>query len=131
MSSFHNQVEHMFSQSQVAIDTIGRESLYVLEKSGTAITKEPGIDTEFAKTLLKSYKENLQELKTLIDASPIYDNSFFDYEFKTLLFAIDKLLLAIGNIRNEEDELEASIYQSHIRKQDDKIRSAIEEDEQS
>lgn len=121
----------MFSKSQIAIDTIGRESLYVLEKSGTAITKEPGTDTEFAKSLLRSYKENFQELKSLIDASPIYDNSFFDHEFKTLFFAIDKLLLAIGNIRNEEDELEASIYQSHIRKQDDIIRSAIEEDEQT
>ena len=46
-----------------------------------------------------------------------------------MLFAIDKLILAIGNIRNERDLIEASIYQSHLINQDDSIRTAIEEAE--
>lgn len=119
----------MFSKSKIAIDTIGPESLYVLEKSRSAIFKETGVDTDLAKTLLKSHKKNFQKLKSIIDETPIYDNSYFDYEFKTMFYAIDKLLLAIENIKNEDDELEAVIFQSHLRNQDDKIRQVIEEAE--
>lgn len=119
----------MFSKSEVAINTIGLESLYVLEKSRTALYKQPGTDTEFAKNLLQSYKQKFQELELIIQSSPIYDYSFFEHEFKTMLFAIDKLILAIGNIRNEKDLIEASIYQSHLSNQDDSIRTAIEEAE--
>ncbi|WP_111859390.1 hypothetical protein [Acinetobacter sp. CFCC 10889] len=119
----------MFSTSKIAIETIGPESLYVLEKSGSAIFKEPGVDTDLAKSLLKSHKENFQKLKAVIDQKSIYDNSYFDYEFKTMFYAIDKLLLAIENIKNEDDELEAVIFHKHICKQNDKIRKAIEESE--
>ncbi|MDO7353937.1 hypothetical protein Q5X30_05395 [Acinetobacter baumannii] len=119
----------MLSKSKIVIDCIGQESLYVLEKSGSAIYKTPGVDTNVAKDLLKSYKEGLQKLKTIIDSSPSYDNSYYDFEFKTMIYAIDKLLLAIGNIKSEDDEIEAAIFQSYLRKQDESIRKTIEEEE--
>lgn len=120
----------MISESKVVIENIGKESMYVLEKSGTAIFKDPGVDTDLAKSLLESYKTGLLKLKTVIDNSPIYDNSYFDFEFKTMIYAIDKLLLAIGNIKSDDDEIEASIFQSYLRKQDKSIRAAIEEAEE-
>ena len=117
----------MFSKAKLAIDTIGPESLYVMEKSRSAIFKNPGVDTNLAKTLLQSHKEKFQKLKSIIDQSPIYNDSYIDYEFKTMFYAIDKLLLAIENISNENDEFEAVIFQSHFCKQDDTIRRIIEE----
>lgn len=120
----------MISESKIVIENIGKESMYVLEKSGTAIFKDPGVDTDLAKSLLVSYKTGLLKLKTVIDNSPIYDNSYFDFEFKTMIYAIDKLLLAIGNIKSDDDEIEASIFQSYLRKQDKSIRTAIEEAEE-
>lgn len=119
----------MLSKSKIVIDCIGPESLYVLEKSGSAIYKTPGVDTNFAKDLLRSYKEGLQKLKTIIDNSSFYDSSYYNFEFKTMIYAIDKLLLAIGNIKSEDDEIEAAIFQSYLRKQDESIRKTIEEEE--
>lgn len=46
-----------------------------------------------------------------------------------MIYAIDKLLLAIGNIKSEDDEIEAAIFQSYLRKQDESIRKTIEEEE--
>lgn len=120
----------MIPISKVATDNIGPESMYLQEKTGSAIWKEPGADTELVISLLKSYKERLLKLKTVIDSSSIYDNSYFDFEFKTMIFAIDKLILLIGNIKSEEDQLEASIYRSHLCEQDYSIRKALQEIEE-
>jgi len=119
----------MISKSEIAKKTIGAESLYVLEKSGAAIFKEPDVDVEFAMRLLSSYQDGFTKLKQEIDQSNIYDNSYFDYEFETLLFAIKKLIALLSQERTPEQNIEASIYQQHIRKQDDDIRQAIEDAE--
>jgi hypothetical protein len=117
----------MTSSEKIVIDTIGRESMYVIEKTRAAIYKIPGIDTDLAKSLLMKYQEKLLLLKDEIDKSEKYDNSFFEYEFKTALHAIKKLQNYLGNICNESDELDASIMHSHIYAQDKRIRSAITE----
>ncbi|MCU4539651.1 hypothetical protein KTJ16_00460 [Acinetobacter bereziniae] len=121
----------MYSKSKVAIENIGPESLYVIEKTGSAIYKDPGIDTNLAKDYLKPYKEGFQKLKAEIDKSDVYDNSYYDYEFDTLFYAIDKLYLALGNINSEEEILEARIFHIHMSRQDDKIRRSMEESEQN
>lgn len=121
----------MFSQSDIVIKTIGRESLYVMEKSGTAIYKQPGVDVDLAINLLSNYQEGLVRLKQEVDQGSIYDNSYFDFEFTTLLFAINKLISLLGHSRTDEQDIEASIYQQHICQQDDSIRRAIEESEEN
>lgn len=118
----------MFSKSKTAINTIGQESMYVLEKSRSAIYKEANdVDIDLAKHLLETYKEKMTKLKNEIDANQLYDNTYFDYEFETLFYAIDKLLSLLGSTNTKEKELEASIYQSHICSQDEHIRQGIEE----
>ncbi len=119
----------MISKSEIAKKTIGTESLYVLEKSAAAIFREPDVDVEFAIRLLSSYQDGFTKLKQEIDQSNIYNNSYFDYEFETLLFAIKKLIALLSQERTHEQNIEASIYQQHIRKQDDDIRQAIEDAE--
>ncbi|WHP06336.1 MULTISPECIES: hypothetical protein [Acinetobacter] len=117
----------MISTAEIVVKTIGKESFYVLEKSGTAIHKESGIDTNFAKGLLQTYKEQLQTLEEKVISSQIIDHTNLEYEFKTSYYAIDKLLSLLGNINSESNTLEAMIFQSHIRHQDEHIRLAIEE----
>lgn len=121
----------MFSKSDIVIRTIGRESLYVMEKSGTAIYKQPGVDVDLAISLLSNYQEGLIKLKQEIDRGSIYDNSYFDFEFATSLFAINKLISLLSHSRTDDQDIEASIYQQHIRQQDDTIRRAIEESEEN
>lgn len=117
----------MFSKSKIAIDTIGNESFYVMEKSGTAIYKENHVDVDLAKSLILAYISKYQDLKSKIDIDPIYDNSYFDHEFETLNYALQKLHSILGNVESKEKELEASIFHQHFCKQDKKIRTAIEE----
>ena len=117
----------MFSKSKIAIETIGNESLYVMEKSGAAIYKEDHFDIDIAKELILGYIHQYQDLKSKIDSDPIYDNSYFDHEFETLTYALYKLHSILGNVDSKEKELEASIFHQHFCKQDKKIRIAIEE----
>jgi len=117
----------MISTAKIAIETIGKESFYVLENSGTAIYKENGIDIDFAKRLLLTYQEKLQGLEEKVISSQIIDHTNLGYEFKTSYHAIDKLLGLLGNINSETNTLEAMIFHSHIRHQDEHIRLAIEE----
>ncbi len=121
----------MISNSKTAIDTIGNESHYLLEKTRAAIYGVENAYLQIALSLLKDYREKLTLLKQRIDASPLYDNSYFDYEFETTFFAIDKLDSLLGRIHSKEQELEAAILHSHIAAQDDSIRRAIEETEQN
>ncbi|MFV5640733.1 hypothetical protein [Acinetobacter oleivorans] len=121
----------MISNSKTAIDTIGKESHYLLEKTRAAIFGVENAYLQIALNLLKEYREKLSLLKQRIDESPLYDNFYFDYEFETTFFAIDKLSTLLGRIHSKEQELEAVILQSHIAAQDNLIRSGIEEAEQS
>ncbi|MCZ2977913.1 hypothetical protein ACIAMG_14490 [Acinetobacter baumannii] len=120
----------MISSSKTAIDTIGRESHYLLEKTRAAIFGVENAYLQIALNLLKDYREKLTLLKQHINESPLYDNFYFDYEFETTFFAIDKLSSLLGRIHTKDQELEAAILQSHIAAQDNLIRSGIEEAEQ-
>ena len=117
----------MISQAKIVIDSIGSESFYVLEKSGTAIFKDSPIDISFAKDLLIAYKKGLVKLENDVISNESIDYTNLEYEFKTVYYAIDKLLNLLGNIDSESKTLEAMIYQQHVRNQDDHIRKAIEE----
>lgn len=119
----------MYSKSEIVKNTISQESFYILEKSGTAIHKEPGVDVELAIKLLLSYKTNLLKLKHGLDQENLYNKSFFDYEFETTLFAITKLANLLEQSRTQEQNIEASIYHKHISLQDEIIRKAIDESE--
>jgi len=121
----------MFSSSKTAIETIGQESLYVLEKTGAAIHGVDDAYLQIALTLLKDYKEKLTNLKKRVDESPLYDSTLFDYEFETMFYAIDRLYAALGNIRSKEQELEATVFHSYICAQDKRVRTWIEEVEQA
>ncbi len=120
----------MFSKSELAIEMIGRESFYILEKTGSAIYKGQCVDTTLALSLLLTYKEKLQDLKEKIDESDLYDSDVFEYAFKTIFHAISRLASLLGNISSEQDELDAVIYHSSISKQDELIRTLIEEFEE-
>ena len=120
----------MFSKSKLAIEMIGRESFYVLEKTGSAIYKGKCVDTTLALSLLQTHKEKLQDLKERIDESDVYDTDTFEYAFKTIFHAINRLAGLLGNISSEQDELDAVIYHSSICKQDELIRTLIEEFEE-
>ncbi|HFG6923725.1 hypothetical protein NQ659_09225 [Acinetobacter baumannii] len=121
----------MISNSKTAIDTIGNESHYLLEKTRAAIFGVENAYLQIALNLLKDYREKLTLLKQRIDESSLYDNFYFDYEFETTFFAIDKLSSLLGRIHTKEQELEAAILQSHIAAQDNLIRSGIEEAERN
>lgn len=121
----------MISNSKTAIDTIGKESHYLLEKTRAAIFGVENAYLQIALNLLKDYREKLILLKQRIDESSLYDNFYFDYEFETTFFAIDKLSSLLGRIHTKEQELEAAILQSHIAAQDNLIRSGIEEAERN
>ncbi|MFX9652679.1 hypothetical protein CAT67_11290 [Acinetobacter baumannii] len=121
----------MISNSKTAIDTIGKESHYLLEKTRAAIYGVENAYLQIALNLLKDYRENLTLLKQRIDGSALYDNFYFDYEFETIFFAIDKLNSLLGRIHSKDQELEAAIFHSHIAAQDNSIRRGIEEAEQS
>lgn len=120
----------MFSKSELAIEMIGRESFYILEKTGSAIYKGQCVDTTLALSLLLTHKEKLQDLKEKIDESDLYDSDVFEYAFKTIFHAIARLTSLWGNISSEQDELDAVIYHSSISKQDELIRTLIEEFEE-
>lgn len=117
----------MFSKKTIVIKTIGPESMYLLEKSRSVIYTQNIHDIDLVKDLFTHYTDGLNKLKAGIDQSVIYNESYLDYEFKTLFFAIDKLTSLLGNTESEDKRLEASIYQSHIRRQDETIRKIIEE----
>ncbi|MDN8266354.1 hypothetical protein QZK22_00715 [Acinetobacter baumannii] len=121
----------MISNSKTAIDTIGKESHYLLEKTRAAIFGVENAYLQIALNLLRDYREKLTLLKQRIDESPLYDNFYFDYEFETTFFAIDKLSSLLGRIHTKEQELEAAILQSHIAAQDNSIRNGIEEAERN
>lgn len=117
----------MISKAEIIVKTIGSESLYVLEKSRMVIYKENHTDIDFAKSLLRNYKERLENLEKEVVKDQLIDHTYLEYEFKTVYYAIDKLLNLLGNIKSENDKLEAMIFQSHIRRQDELLRSVVEE----
>lgn len=120
----------MISTSRTAIDTIGNESFYVLEKTGSAIFDDDSSYLQLALTLLKEYKIKLENLKSRIDESPLYESEQFNYEFETLFYAIDRLYNILGNTQTKQKQLEASIFHSFICSQDHRLRSWIEDSEE-
>ncbi|MGR2670819.1 hypothetical protein ACUXVT_06025 [Acinetobacter soli] len=119
----------MISTSRTAIDTIGNESFYVLEKTGSAIFDNDNAYLQIALSLLKEYKIKLGNLKIRIDENPVYDRKQFDYEFETLFYALDRLYNLLGNTQTKEKQLEATIFHSYICSQDNRLRSLIEDSE--
>lgn len=118
----------MSNLQQLVKSTIGLESMYVLEKSGSAIHKEYNcVDVDLAKTLLNSLNDNYSKLEGSIKNEEFYTDSYLAHEFQTLFLAIDKLNDFLGTKLSEKEALEASIFQQHIRKQDKYIRDAIEQ----
>lgn len=116
----------MSTLSKIVEDTIGQDSFYILEKSGNAVLDRNASTVDFAVAMLNSFKNSYQALYEQIRDQPYYHPEYYEYEFKLLFFAIDKLSRLLKMPLSEENELEASMVQSFLRSQNDALRAALQ-----
>lgn len=119
----------MISKSDFTKKHIGNESYYMIEKSLSAIHKDPEhYDVELVKKLLNTYKKGIISLNNEIISHLILDQSYFEYEIKTLIYALDRMDYLLGKTKTDDEKLEAYIMHDHIHKQNNKIRKSIDEE---
>lgn len=117
----------MSKLNKIVEATIGKESFYVLEKSGVAVFERTASNVDFAVAMLNSFKKSYQALYDQIKDQPNYAPEYYDYEFKLLFFAIDKLSNLLKMRHTPENELEASVIQSFLRSQNETLRAGFKE----
>lgn len=115
----------MSNIEEVLNSTIGRDSLYPLEKSGIAIVERTQVNVDFAISMLSNFKRSYQNLFDEIKGKGYFLEHYQEIEFKILFFAIDKLIGLLRLSPTESNELEASVFQSFLRNQDKYLREVL------